>query len=123
MSNAISVIQIFKDEIFIASGTAEFIIDLERENANGYFSLQMVVTGSAAGVLKGEYKVSNNNVNFVEPTGATDIFEGLDKDGGPLSDGVDMYSFEPELSKFLKVVITETGGAAGVTFGAWLAIQ
>ncbi len=123
MSNAISVIHIFTGKELALSGSDSYIVDLERENASGYFSIQMVLSGVALGVLKGEYQVSNDGTNFVEPTGATDIFTALDINAGPGSDGIDIYSFEPELAKFLKIVITETDGAAGVTFGAWLAIQ
>jgi hypothetical protein len=118
---AISAIQIFDTEEIAASGNATFDIDLERMGAEGFFSLQITLTGN--GVAKGEFLLSNNNVNWIEPTGATDIFAGFEDDDGPGADGKDLFSFEPELAKHLRIKITETGTSAKFYISAWLAIQ
>lgn len=118
---AISAIQIFNAEVILASGNATVDINLERMNAEGFFSLQLTLTGN--GVAKGEFLLSNNNVNWVEPSGAVDIFSAFEDDSGPGSDGKDLFSFEPELSAHLRIKISETGTSASITVSAWIAIQ
>lgn len=109
-------------ETIAASGsftTGEIQLDLEY--IEGFFSLQVQVTGT--GTCKFEYLLSNNNTDFFEPTGATDIAASITASSGPGSDGKDMYSFDPMIAKSLKIKCTETGGANSVTVTAWLAYQ
>ena len=122
MGDAISIIQIFKEKTLTAGASDYFEINLERENANGYFSLHIEVT-DLTGTLKCELNLSNSGVNFVEPTGSTDIFSTFGVTSGPGANGIDIYSFEPELAKFIRIVMTEDGSAQSVKFDAWLAIQ
>jgi hypothetical protein len=96
-------------------------MNLERMNAEGFFSLQITLTGD--GIAKGEFLLSNNNVNWVEPSGATDIFSGFEDDDGPGADGKDIFSFEPELSAHLRIKISETGTSNLIVVSAWIAIQ
>ena len=121
MGDAISVIQIAGSETIALSDNFTYDVDLVRENANGYFSIQIYITGD--GTLKAEYLVSNDGTHFIEPTGATDIFSAYTKTSGPGSDGRDIVSFEPELAGHLRIKFTETGGANSVTIDAFLAIQ
>lgn len=123
MSDAISNFDIFGSEVITAGANVNSeVINLERENAQGYFSLHIEVE-AGTGTLKAEYQVSNNNVNFVEPTDSVDIFATFGITSGPGSDGIDLYAFEPELAKYLRVQFTEDGGVQPVTFSAWLCVQ
>ena len=122
MSTPMVVIQIAKDKELAASGTHSEIIPIEQSNFDGYFSLQLVVS-AGTGVFKAEYQLSNNGTNYVEPTGATDIATTFGASSGPGSDGIDLYTFTPDLAAFMKILFTETGGANSVTFSAWLACQ
>lgn len=123
MSDAISNFDIFGGKVLTAGGTVNSeVINLERENAQGYFSLHIEVT-AGTGTLKAEYQVSNNNTNFVEPTDAVDIFSTFGIGSGPGTDGIDLYAFEPELAKYLRIKFTEDGGLQSVTFSAWLCVQ
>ena len=113
--NAIVVDNFMTNEVIVGSGTKAYTIDMERSNYSGFFSLQLVMTG--AGTLQGEYLLSNDGTNFVTPTGVPDspIFTGF-------TAGVDMWSFEPMLSRWFRLLLTETG-AADVTVSGYLCFE
>lgn len=122
MSSAISSFRVFDADAVAASGTLlSEIIDLARYSTEGFFSLQVALTGTGTG--KCEFLVSNDGVTFIEPTGATDVFSGLTVAGGPGGDGKDIFSFSPPVARFIRLKLTETGGANGITVTAWIAIQ
>ena len=102
-----------------AGGTGSWILDLQRENCEGFFSWQLELTGD--GTVKCEYLLSNNNVDFVDPE--VDVFTGFTDASGPDADGKDLASFEPEVCRYLKFLITETGGADGVVAQSWICFQ
>lgn len=105
-----------------ASGTADSsVIDLSRLKPEGYFSLQLAVTGS--GTVKVQYMLSNDGTNYVIPSSATDIVTGFTSSSGPGSDGKDVFSFQPEIAKYIKLRVTETGGSSSATVTGTLAIQ
>jgi len=87
----------------------------------GYFSIQGTVTGD--GTAKIEYELSNDGITYVEPESATDIITGLTKTSGPGSDGKFFEEFNPELALYLRLKVTETGGANSVTLALTMAIQ
>lgn len=122
MSKPMHIDEIFKQKALLATETAEYIVDLNRLNAEGYFSLQ-VVWNSGAGVIKAEYNLSNDGVNYIEPTDAEDIFTGFTEAQGPGNSDTDIFTFTPDLARFIKIVITETGEAAPINFDVILAIQ
>ncbi len=117
----IQAISIFSSETIAASGNVTFTLDLERHNVEGFFSIQLAVTGS--GTIKGEYLLSNDGANYIEPSTATDIFSTFGSGSGPGTDGKDIFSFEPELAKYLRIKITEDGGANSATVTAHLCMQ
>lgn len=121
MSSPIIADKFFVSKTIEASGSESYVLPLERSNSEGFFSLQIAVTGD--GTLKGEYQVSNDGVTYVEPTGATDIFSGFTKTSGPGADGKDLFSFSPPLALFVKIVLTETGGGDSVVATAIAAAQ
>jgi hypothetical protein len=120
----ITVIKVFNAQSIAASGTATNpgnAIDLQRVAPNGFFSIQYLITGD--GTAKIEYLLSNDGETFVEPTGSSDIGSSLTKTTGPGSDGKDILVFTPMLARWMKIKVTETGGAAAVVITLDLAIQ
>ncbi len=105
-----------------ASDVASNAINLSRQlKPTGYFSLQVIATGS--GTAKIEYELSNDATdiasavaNWITPGTAVDIVTAQ-------TSGSAMYSFAPMLAKWLRLVVTETGGGNTITLTINLAIQ
>lgn|SRR5574343_108870 len=83
---------------------------LDCQGLKGFFSLQWVLTGD--GTAKIEYLPSNDGSNY--PDTEPDIVSGITKTSGPASNGIDMDSFQPIPCNFMKIKVTETGGANSV---------
>jgi len=101
-------------------------LDTYMTDPAGFFSLQVAVSGS--GTCKFEYEISCNKSegsegDYLTPTSASDIATGITATSGAGSDGKDIFQFNPELSRSIKIKVTETGGASTVTVSAWLAFQ
>lgn len=99
--------------ITASSNSSSDSYDLKRYRIDGYFSVQVTIAGS--GTAKVEYLLSNDGTNFVEPSSASDITSGMTATSGPGSDGIDLFSFSPEPARYLKIKVTETGGANPIT--------
>lgn len=124
MADDIYVRRLFNAESISASGSStSSAIDLGNYAKNGYFSLHLQVTGS--GTVKAEYLLSNVNATslFKEPSTAVDITSTFGATSGPDSDGIDLISFEPEPARWMKIKITEDGGAAAAVITAYIAIN
>ena len=108
-------LDLFTKEVVIAGASAESeVIDLKAYAQEGYFSVQLAVTGD--GTLKVEYELSNTGFDFVTQSASGDIIiSGFTKLSGPGSDGKDIISFEPEPALRMRIKLTETGGADSVT--------
>jgi len=116
--------RLFNAESVSASGSSTCsAIDLGNYAKNGYFSLHLQVTG--AGTVKAEYLLSNINDSdmFKEPSTAVDITSTFGATSGPDSDGIDLITFEPEVARWMKIKITEDGGAAAAVVTAYIAIN
>ena len=112
----------FDGEVVAASGDATSVIyDLGSLSTTGYFSLQVALTGDGTATI--EYELSNDNVNFMVPTGSSEIITGLVKTTGPGSDGQNIYDFGPILSRFMRIKLSETGTSDSITLTAFLAIS
>ncbi len=96
-------------------------IDLNKFRPEGYFSLQVTLTGS--GTAKIEYLLSNNGSDYLEPSEGEDIVTGHTSTSGPKTNGKDIYVFEPEVARFLKIKVTETGGAAAIIVTITILVQ
>lgn len=113
---------VFTAEAVTAGGTAtSAAIDLSDKNPVGAFSLQVAVSGD--GTAKIEYQLSNDGTTYLEPSGAVDVASGLVKTSGPGSDGNDIFYFQPKLGKYIRFLVTETGGVSSVTVTADLIFQ
>ena len=81
---------------------------------SGFFSLQVTATGT--GTCKITYELSNDGVTYVTPDSASDIVTAQ-------TVANDFYSFAPELAKYMKIVLEETGGVNPITITAILGVQ
>jgi hypothetical protein len=106
-------------EVAASASALSSVIDLSA--SGGQFSLQIELTGDGTGKL--EWVGSNDGTDYIKPNNASDIVTAFTKTGGPGNDGKHIYSFNVSLVKFIKIKITETGGADTVTLTASLAIQ
>jgi len=114
------VVKVFDAVTIAANGNKESdAIDFTYYRPNGYFSLQVAVTGD--GTCKFEYLISNDDVNYLDPSTATDIASSITKTSG--TGGKDIYSFEPIPGQKMKIKCTETGTANSVTVTAHLLVQ
>jgi len=108
--------RVFNAEALTASGTSTSDpINLNNRANMGFFCLQYTISGS--GTVKIEYLLSIDGTNYNEPSTAVDIGSGLTAATGQL------LSFEPEPAQFMKIKITETGGASTATVTIDLFIQ
>ena len=113
--NAILIDNFVTEEIVAADGTFEYTIDIIRFNAEGFVSLQVKLAG--AGAMQADYNLSNNGVDFMEPSGLpayAPIFTGE-------AAGDSIWSFEPLLTRYIRLIFTASG--ADVTLSGWLALQ
>jgi hypothetical protein len=120
MASHITVIQIF-NQALATSAVITDTIDLSRFNVEGFFSLQIKLTGT--GNVDVIWAASNDGVNFITPAATDDIFSAFGPSSGPGSDGIDIASFDPLLAKFLKFTATGQGAGAITLIHCTLAIQ
>ena len=110
------------DAVTVAASADSTSDALDLKNRpEGYFSLQVTLTGT--GTAKIEYLLSNNGSDYLVPSEAEDIVTAHTVASGPGADGKDIYIFEPEMTKFMKIKVTETGGANAVVVTITLAVQ
>jgi hypothetical protein len=109
----------------LAAGGAYTSAAVDCTRAEGYFGLQMAVSGAPTytGTVKAEAWVSADGVTFAEPEGAADILTGMTATSGPAGNGKVYIKVQPDFCRYIKIVFTETGGASGVTIAAKLAVR
>jgi len=106
-----------KETITAASNKVTEIIDLDLDTIEGFFSVQLIVTGG--GTAKIEYMNSNLatslDTDYVVQSAAADIIvSNFTATSGPGSDGKDVISFSPEPANRMKLKVTETGGVTAI---------
>lgn len=112
IENKIEIYELFAAEALLASGTSTSgAVNLHQRS--GYFSIFFTITGT--GAAKFEYLISHDNVTFVEPASASDIATGK-------TAGSDAVSFAPVLAPYIKIRVTETGGAQAIGVTLTLAV-
>jgi len=95
------------DEVTVNnSNTTSKAIDLNHLAANGYFSVQVILTATGAPAIDVEYMLSHDGSTFY--TSSSKIATGMAK-----ADSGKIFSFEPELARWLKIKVTETNSADG----------
>ena len=119
MSN-ISVIKVFSQSM-TTSEAITHTVNLERYDVEGFFSMQIVLTGT--GNVDLIWAASNDGDNFITPADTDDIFSAFGPASGPGSDGIDIASFDPLLAKFIKFTATGQGAGAITAINCHLAIQ
>ena len=119
----IEVIQVFDGEVVAASNSAISVaVPIRYYSPEGFFSLQVEVTGS--GTLDITVEGSNNNVDFLTPSGVSNVATGFTATSGPGSNGKDIFLVDPNMVlDAIKIKATETGGVNPATISAWLCIQ
>jgi hypothetical protein len=83
----------------------------------GYFSLQVGLTGTGTG--KFQWAASANNSDFYISSDASDDIVTAHV----AATGVKIYQFSPITAQWLKLKVTETGGANGITIAGYLTIH
>lgn len=113
---------IFNGESIAASGSkTSNAFNLSSIKPNGFFSLQLELTGDGTGKI--EFECSNDGKNFLTPSESEDIVTSHTKTSGPGEDGKDIYSFTPPPCMYLRIKATETGGGNGIVLNATLVMQ
>ena len=105
----------------IGAGTSETseTINLQNAKTNGFFAVQLTMTGD--GTLGLVYEISIDETNFVQPTGFTAITTAFSKTSGTAGDGTDIIAFNPELC--IAIRFTATATTSDVVLTATLAMQ
>ena len=87
--------------------------DISEMAQSGMFSIQAVISNTSTSTsITITYLLSLDGINFITPTNAVDIATTVD-----VSSGLNqIYTFEPEVCKWLQIRITEnnTGTVAGL---------
>jgi len=120
MNKKISVFTLINN-VTIAAGGSYTSPAIPMVDPDGYFSIQAEISGS--GTAKLEYLVSLDDVNWLEPEGASDIADSLTAASGPGTDGKIIKSFTPVLATSMKIKATETGTSDSVTITLRMARQ
>jgi len=110
-----TILALNAESIGASANASSKSIDLGAYQPYGFFSVQVTIAG--AGTAKVEYLLSHDNATFSDC--GTDIAIGL-------TAGTQIYPFpdgEPVVAPWMKIKVTETGGASGVTATVYLCIQ
>lgn len=121
-TSALIAIKIFNNRTIAQNGNeVSDFIELDRSNFEGFFSLQVEIV-SGTGVITGTIELSNNEVDYLTPSGVADIMTDFAPAGGPGTDGKDIFSFDPPISGRMQIRFTENNTGACVV-NAWLVAQ
>lgn len=118
----------------IADSSAPFtstVVSVAQILPEGYFSIQVSVTGGPGVVTAVDYEIAIDNQNFLKPTAGASIFSGSlsTNVGGTefIRSGItlrsDLYSFEPQLAPYMRFIVTVTGAVYNTYITADLAVQ
>ena len=87
-----------------ANGSSEFIVSLDNYKPLGYFSIQGIAT--TGGTYTVQYCISNDPEKLLF-TAPIDVLIDVDTSNHMFA------PFEPKISRYLKIIVTETSGNAG----------
>jgi len=117
-NNVIHYTRVFDAEAIGAGASATSApISLESYRPHGYFAAQLRVSGGTATstLSRLRYEVSNDGATFITPSAATDIFTDQGTNSGPTSNGCNVASFTPPVSRFIRFIGQCTGNVVTVT--------
>jgi hypothetical protein len=120
MQNLTNVLKVF-DAVNIPANGNVLSQAIDVSLSGGNFSLQLQVAGN--GTVKADRLLSNNGTDFLIAEGDTPILTGITKTSGPGSDGKVIDGFTANVTNYIKIKLTETGGANDATVTGWLAVQ
>lgn len=109
------------DATAVAAGSAYTSSSINVSNAEGYFSLQLTVTGDGTAAIG--YQVSNDGSVFATPEGVSDIIIGFTKTSGGGGDGNAIEQITPEFGRYIRFIVREAGGTSGITVTLKAAIR
>jgi len=123
MGKSVNDMRLFLSKSIAASQNAvSSVIDLSAFSLDGFFGCQVALTGD--GTAKVQWGVSIDGTNFIYSDAVSDdIVTAHTKTSGPGSDGKDIYQFSPTTARWLKIKVTETGGANGIVVTVDIAMQ
>jgi len=121
MASHVSIINVFSSLAMTTSEVITHTINLDRYDAEGFYSLQIDLVGT--GNVDVTWAISNDGENFITPADADDIFTAFGEASGPDSDGLDIASFDTPLSKYIKIIATGQGAGAITSIDCHLALQ
>lgn len=111
-------ISVVKTSLTVAASGTEYSVPIDLSTYLGFFSVQLVITGS--GTLTLAYQLSNSRkepLTWSTPVNASAIASGL-------TAGTYLYKFEPHtIGKWARLTFTETGTSNSVTITSNLAGQ
>ncbi len=110
------------ESISLSQSATSRVFDMGSTKPGGFFSIH-VKDLTDDGTLKLTYELSADNITYVTPSSASDIVTAHTKTSGPNSDGENLYSFTPELARYMRIVATETGGGNAIVVTAYIIIQ
>jgi hypothetical protein len=84
----------------------------------GYLSLYFANSGDGTATLL--YELSNDGTNWSQVTTLSSLATGFVKTSGPASDGKTFLFFNPPVAAWLRLKVTETGGASTLVVTAVL---
>ena len=119
--NVIKTWRIFNAETITAGATSTNVypggvvgLDLTSFKPDGYFALQITITGTGTGTFQAQ--MSNDGTNFAIPNGVDDIVAAM-------AAGTAIYQFSVPVGKYLRILCTEAGGLNSIVVTAYLTVQ
>jgi len=91
------------------------------QNLEGYMAIGAKIAGN--GTARIFYEVSQDGHAWATPEGALDVLSTITKTSGSGANGLVSAQFNPVLAPWLRLVLTETGGASPVLATVRLTVQ
>lgn len=121
----------FAVKVFSAQKTTGTSSAVQLQNTQNIFELSQgaafaiqvfEAATNAAGDWTFTYSCSIDGTNFVTPSGASAIKANYVFNGGPGTDGHDLYAFSPEPCAWLKIIATRNSGTIAGGIDVWLIV-
>lgn len=110
------------DDVVLNNSSAVYTVDISQIAPNGFFGLELSVSGSGAPSLNVTLSFSISGENYIAPTGMTvSVVTAFVKTSGVGANGKDLYDITSLIPpcKEIRITVTETASANGTT-NLWL---